>query len=74
MLEGHQTDATHSVFTTSPAAYDKEHTTAAPESRDQERKEKFGRFDSINSFFPPAKFIEFSLDSKMDIELTSLSL
>lgn len=51
VLEGHQTDATHSVFTTSPAAYDKEHTTAAPESRDQERKEKFGRFDSMNSFF-----------------------
>ncbi|XP_066184438.1 pro-interleukin-16 isoform X3 [Sylvia atricapilla] len=42
MLEGLQTDATHGVFTTSPTAYDKEHTTAAPESRDQERKEKFG--------------------------------
>ncbi|XP_066052169.1 pro-interleukin-16 isoform X1 [Chamaea fasciata] len=42
VLEGHQTGATHSVFTTSPTAYDKEHTTAAPESRNQERKEKFG--------------------------------
>ncbi|KAL2300803.1 hypothetical protein Nmel_013693 [Mimus melanotis] len=42
MLEGHQTDVTHSVFTTSPTAYDKEHTTAAPVGKNQERKEKLG--------------------------------
>ncbi|NWI02051.1 IL16 protein, partial [Tichodroma muraria] len=42
MLEGHQTDVTHSVFTTSPTVYDKKHPTAAPVGRDQERKEKLG--------------------------------
>lgn len=73
MLERHQTDVTHSVFTTSPTAYDKEHRTASPEARDQERKEKLGMFNSMN-LFPPAKCIVFSLDSKMAIELTSLSL
>ncbi|XP_075016041.1 pro-interleukin-16 isoform X2 [Calonectris borealis] len=42
MLEGHQTDVTHSVFTTSPTAYDTEHITAVPAVRDQERKAKLG--------------------------------
>ncbi|XP_075569921.1 pro-interleukin-16 isoform X2 [Pelecanus crispus] len=42
MLEGHQTDVTHSVFTTSPTAYDTEHITAAPAGRDQERKANLG--------------------------------
>lgn len=51
MLEGHQTDVTHGAFTTSPTAYDKEHTTAAPVGRDQERKEKLGMFNSMNFFF-----------------------
>ncbi|XP_068266609.1 pro-interleukin-16 isoform X2 [Nyctibius grandis] len=42
ILEGHQTDVTHSVFTTSPAAYDTEHITAVPAGRDQERKADLG--------------------------------
>ncbi|NXY87372.1 IL16 protein, partial [Alcedo cyanopectus] len=42
MLKGHQTDVTHSVFTTSPTAYDTEHRTAIPEGRDQERKANLG--------------------------------
>ncbi|KAJ7409432.1 pro-interleukin-16 [Willisornis vidua] len=42
MLEGHQTDVTHRVFTTSPTAHDPEHSTAAPVGREQERKENFG--------------------------------
>ncbi|KAM9637768.1 pro-interleukin-16 [Morphnus guianensis] len=42
MLEGHQTDVTHSVFTTSPTAYDTEHITAVPVGRDQERKANLG--------------------------------
>ncbi|KFZ63535.1 Pro-interleukin-16 [Podiceps cristatus] len=42
MLEGHQTDVTHSVFTTSPTAYDTEHITAAPAGRHQERKANLG--------------------------------
>lgn len=52
MLEGHQTDVTHSFFTTSPTAYDKEHTSAAPAGRDQEGKEKLGMFNSMNFFLP----------------------
>ncbi|PKU45487.1 pro-interleukin-16 [Limosa lapponica baueri] len=42
MLEGHQTDVTHSAFTTSPTAYDTEHITAVPAGRDQERKANLG--------------------------------
>ncbi|KAM6409620.1 pro-interleukin-16 [Rhynochetos jubatus] len=42
MLEGHQTDVTHSVFTTSPTAYGTEHTAAVPAGRDQERKANLG--------------------------------
>ncbi|XP_027648379.2 pro-interleukin-16 [Falco peregrinus] len=42
MLEGHQTDVTHRVFTTSPTAHDTEHITAAPLDRDQERKANLG--------------------------------
>ncbi|KAM6245639.1 pro-interleukin-16 [Spheniscus humboldti] len=42
MLEGHQTDVTHSFFTTSPAAYDTERITAVPAGRDQERKANLG--------------------------------
>ncbi|NXS41135.1 IL16 protein, partial [Balaeniceps rex] len=42
MLEGHQTDVTHSVFTTSPTAHDTEHITAVPVGRDQERKANLG--------------------------------
>ncbi|KAM6059009.1 pro-interleukin-16 [Chlamydotis macqueenii] len=42
MLEGHQTDVTHSVFTTSPTAYDTEHITSVPAGRDQERKVNLG--------------------------------
>ncbi|NXL87888.1 IL16 protein, partial [Alectura lathami] len=46
MLEGHQTDVTHSVFTTSPTA--SEHITAVPAARDQERKPNLGNpFSSI---------------------------
>lgn len=52
MLEGHQTDVTHGFFTTSSTAYDKEHTSAAPVGRDQERKEKLGMFNSMNFFSP----------------------
>ncbi|OXB60414.1 hypothetical protein ASZ78_004388 [Callipepla squamata] len=40
MLEGQQTDVTHSVFTTSPTA--SEHLTAVPAGRDQERKTNLG--------------------------------
>uniref|UniRef100_A0A669P9Q7 Pro-interleukin-16 n=1 Tax=Phasianus colchicus TaxID=9054 RepID=A0A669P9Q7_PHACC len=40
MLEGQQTDVTHSVFTTSPTA--SERTTAVPVARDQERKPNLG--------------------------------
>ncbi|KFW07878.1 Pro-interleukin-16 [Eurypyga helias] len=42
MLEGHPTDVTHSVFTTSPTAYDTEHTAAVPAHRDKERKAILG--------------------------------
>ncbi|XP_068552424.1 pro-interleukin-16 isoform X6 [Anas acuta] len=42
MLEGHQTDVTHSVFATSPTAYHTEHTAAVPAGRDQERKSNLG--------------------------------
>lgn len=51
MLEGRQTDVTHSVFTTSPTAYETEHTTAAPAGRDQERKANLGTINSMNSLF-----------------------
>ncbi|KAI6077779.1 Pro-interleukin-16 [Aix galericulata] len=42
MLEGHQTDVTHSVFAASPTAYHTEHTAAVPAGRDQERKSNLG--------------------------------
>ncbi|XP_074956617.1 pro-interleukin-16 [Phalacrocorax aristotelis] len=42
MLEGHQTDVTHSIFTTSPTACDTEHITAVSAGRDQERKANLG--------------------------------
>ncbi|XP_072790248.1 pro-interleukin-16 isoform X3 [Taeniopygia guttata] len=68
MLEGHQTDVTHSVFTTSATAYDKEHTAAAPAGRDQERKEKLGNpFSSIQR--PVLKRqarVDYSLDTTED--------
>lgn len=51
VLEGHKTDATHCVFTTSPASYDTECTTAVPADRDQERKANFGMFNFMNFFF-----------------------
>ncbi|KFP49607.1 Pro-interleukin-16 [Cathartes aura] len=41
-VQGHQTDVTHSVFTTSPAAHDTEHITAVPVGRDQDRKANLG--------------------------------
>lgn len=53
MLEGQQTDVTHSVFTTSPTA--SECTTAVPGGRDQERKPNLGMFNMMlaaeNSIF-----------------------
>ncbi|KAM8997011.1 pro-interleukin-16 isoform 2-T4 [Ara ararauna] len=42
VLEGHKTDVTHCVFTTSPTSYDTECTTAVPVGRDQERKANIG--------------------------------
>lgn len=45
MLEGHQTDVTHSIFATSPTAYHTEHTAAVPAGRDQERKSNLGMFN-----------------------------
>ncbi|RMB94340.1 hypothetical protein DUI87_29149 [Hirundo rustica rustica] len=67
MLEGHQTDVTHSVFTTSPTAYAKEHT-AAPEGRDQERREKFGT--PLSSIQRPVlkrqARVDYSLDTTED--------
>lgn len=45
MLEGQQTDVTHSVFTTSPTA--SECITAVPAGRDQERKPNLGMFNMI---------------------------
>ncbi|NXS99234.1 IL16 protein, partial [Jacana jacana] len=42
MLEGHQTDVTHSAFTTSATARHTEHITAVPAGRDQERKANLG--------------------------------
>ncbi|KFO85573.1 Pro-interleukin-16, partial [Buceros rhinoceros silvestris] len=41
-LERHQTDVTHSIFSTSPTAHDTEHINAAPVIRDQERKANLG--------------------------------
>lgn len=69
MLEGHQTDVTHSVFTTSPTAYDTEHITAVPGGRDQERKANLGMFNSMDFFLQLN--LAFSLDSKIGIKLTS---
>ncbi|KAF4792928.1 interleukin 16 [Turdus rufiventris] len=68
MLEGHQTDVTHSFFTTSPTAYDKEHTSAAPAGRDQERKEKLGT--PLSSIQRPVlkrqARVDYSLDTTED--------
>ncbi|XP_062357183.1 pro-interleukin-16 isoform X2 [Cinclus cinclus] len=68
MLEGHQTDVTYSVFTTSPTAYDKEHTAAAPVGRDQERKEKLGT--PLSSIQRPVlkrqARVDYSLDTTED--------
>ncbi|XP_063268193.1 pro-interleukin-16 isoform X2 [Prinia subflava] len=68
MLGGHQTDVTHGVFTTSPTAHDKEHTAAAPEGRDQERKEKFGT--PLSSIQRPVlkrqARVDYSLDTTED--------
>ncbi|XP_059714474.1 pro-interleukin-16 isoform X2 [Haemorhous mexicanus] len=68
MLEGHQTDVTHSVFTTSPTACDKEHTAAAPVGRDQERKEKLGT--PLSSIQRPVlkrqARVDYSLDTTED--------
>lgn len=69
MLEGHQTDLTHSVFTTSPTAYDTEHITAVPEDKDQDRKTNLGMFHSVNFFLQLN--LAFSLNSKMAMKLTS---
>uniref|UniRef100_A0A8C3Q6N3 Pro-interleukin-16 n=2 Tax=Geospiza parvula TaxID=87175 RepID=A0A8C3Q6N3_GEOPR len=68
MLEGHQTNVTHSVFTTSPTACDKEHTAAAPVGRDQERKEKLG--NPLSSIQRPVlkrqARVDYSLDTTED--------
>ncbi|XP_068059887.1 pro-interleukin-16 isoform X3 [Anomalospiza imberbis] len=68
MLEGHQTDVTHSVFNTSATAYDKEHTAAAPVGRDQERKEKSGT--PLSSIQKPVlkrqARVDYSLDTTED--------
>ncbi|XP_031361664.2 pro-interleukin-16 [Lonchura striata] len=68
MLEGHQTDVTHSVFTTSATAYGKEHTAAAPAGRDQERKEKLGT--PLSSIQRPVlkrqARVDYSLDTTED--------
>ncbi|XP_032926845.1 pro-interleukin-16 isoform X5 [Catharus ustulatus] len=68
MLEGHQTDVTHGFFTTSPTAYDKEHTSAAPVGRDQERKEKLGT--PLSSIQRPVlkrqARVDYSLDTTED--------
>ncbi|NXX61267.1 IL16 protein, partial [Scopus umbretta] len=65
MLEGHQTDVTHSVFTTSPTAYDTEHKTAVPAGRDQERKANLG--NPLSSIQRPVlkrqARVEYSLDT-----------
>ncbi|XP_050834650.1 pro-interleukin-16 isoform X2 [Serinus canaria] len=68
MLEGHQTDVTHSVFTISPTACDKEHTAAAPVGREQERKEKLGT--PLSSIQRPVlkrqARVDYSLDTTED--------
>ncbi|KAM4765892.1 pro-interleukin-16 isoform 3-T3 [Cyanocitta cristata] len=68
MLEGHQTGVTHGAFTTSPTAYDKEHTAAAPVGRDQERKEKLGT--PLSSIQRPVlkrqARVDYSLDTTED--------
>ncbi|CAN8187547.1 unnamed protein product [Coccothraustes coccothraustes] len=68
VLEGHQTNVTHSVFTTSPSAREKEHTAAAPVGRDQERKEKLGT--PLSSIQRPVlkrqARVDYSLDTTED--------
>ncbi|KFM05679.1 Pro-interleukin-16 [Aptenodytes forsteri] len=68
MLEGHQTDVTHSVFTTSPAAYDTEHITAVPAGRDQERKANLGNpLSSVQRpVFKRQARVDYSLDTTED--------
>ncbi|KFP88578.1 Pro-interleukin-16 [Acanthisitta chloris] len=65
MLEGHQTDVTHSAFTTSPTAYDTEHRPAVPGGRDQEKKANLGT--SLPSIQRPVlrrqARVDYSLDS-----------
>ncbi|XP_061855659.1 pro-interleukin-16 isoform X1 [Colius striatus] len=66
MLEGHQTEVTHSVFTTSPPTHDIEHITAAvPADRDQERKTNLGsRLSSIQRpILKRQARVEYSLDT-----------
>ncbi|XP_074736208.1 pro-interleukin-16 [Strix uralensis] len=68
MLEGHQTDVTHSVFTTSPTACDTEHRTADPVGRDQERKANLG--NPLSSIQRPIlkrqARVDYSLDTTED--------
>ncbi|XP_059680009.1 pro-interleukin-16 isoform X3 [Gavia stellata] len=64
MLEGHQTDVTHSIFTTSPAAYDTEHITAVPVGRDQERKANLG--NSLSSIQRPILRRQARVDYSLD--------
>ncbi|XP_064525007.1 pro-interleukin-16 isoform X1 [Pseudopipra pipra] len=69
MLEGHQTDVTHSVFTTSPTAHDTEHTTAAPVGRDQERKENLGT--PLSSIQRPVLKRQARVDYSLDTTTTT---
>uniref|UniRef100_A0A8C3J134 Pro-interleukin-16 n=1 Tax=Calidris pygmaea TaxID=425635 RepID=A0A8C3J134_9CHAR len=62
MLEGHQTDVTHSAFTTSPTAYDTEHITAG---RDQERKANLG--NPLSSIQRPILKRQARVDYSLDI-------
>ncbi|CAM9419422.1 unnamed protein product [Bubo scandiacus] len=68
MVEGHQTDVTHSVFTTSPTACDTEHITADPVGRDQERKANLG--NPLSSIQRPIlkrqARVDYSLDTTED--------
>uniref|UniRef100_A0A8C0EJY4 Pro-interleukin-16 n=1 Tax=Bubo bubo TaxID=30461 RepID=A0A8C0EJY4_BUBBB len=68
MVEGHQTDVTHSVFTTSPTACDTEHVTADPVGRDQERKANLG--NPLSSIQRPIlkrqARVDYSLDTTED--------
>ncbi|KAM6257234.1 pro-interleukin-16 isoform 2-T2 [Porphyrio hochstetteri] len=65
MLEGHQTDVTHSVFTTSPTAHDTEHITAAPARRDHERKANLG--NPLSSIQRPVLKRQARVDYSLDI-------